>query len=91
MTMYALAVVPLSRKLHAAIPEVSQTWLADDATTVGSLSSLLQWWQYLFLMDQILPTFLMISVYIFNNGLTSLPFVFGKSTSLKIVYGRASA
>lgn len=48
MTMYALAVVPLSRKLRADMPEACQTWLADDATTVGSLSSLLQWWQYLF-------------------------------------------
>ena len=47
MAMYVLAIVLLIRKLHAAIPEACQVWFADDATAVGSLSSLFQWWQHL--------------------------------------------
>jgi len=31
MAMYALAVVPLIRRLHAAVPSVQQVWFADDA------------------------------------------------------------
>ena len=31
----------------AAIPEAFQAWFACDASTVGSLSSLFQWWQHL--------------------------------------------
>jgi len=47
MAMYALAVVPLIRHLRTIVPDVSQTWFADDATAVGSLSKLLSWWQHL--------------------------------------------
>jgi len=43
MGMYALAVVPLVRRLHNEVPDISQVWFADDASAVGSLSSLLSW------------------------------------------------
>ena len=46
MAISVLAVVPLIRQLCAAIPKGCQAWFADDATTVGSHSSLLQWWQH---------------------------------------------
>ena len=41
MAMYALAVVPLIRQLRTVVPDVRQVWFADDATAVGSLSSIL--------------------------------------------------
>ena len=47
MAMYALAVVPLIRQLHAHVPEACQAWFADDATAVGPLSFLFQWWRHL--------------------------------------------
>ena len=47
MTMYALAVVLLIRHLHIMVSDISQAWFADDASAVGSLSSLLTWWQHL--------------------------------------------
>ena len=47
MAMYALAVVPLIRQLRAHVPEACQAWFADDATAVGPLSSLFQWWRHL--------------------------------------------
>ena len=43
MAMYALAVTPLIRQLHSAHPTVSQVWYADDATGVGTCSSLQKW------------------------------------------------
>ena len=46
MAMYALAVVPLIRRLRMAVPGASQAWFADDATAVGSLSMLSTWWQH---------------------------------------------
>ena len=58
MVMYALTVVPLIQQLYAAIPEACQAWFADDATAVGSLSSLFQWWQHLSSRSA-LATFLM--------------------------------
>ena len=42
MAMDALAVVPLIRRLRADVPEACQAWYADNATAVGSLSSLFQ-------------------------------------------------
>ena len=42
MAMDALAVVPLIKRLCADVPEACQAWYADDATAVGSLSSLFQ-------------------------------------------------
>ena len=47
MAMYALAVVPLIGQLRAHVPEACQAWFADDATAVGPLSSLFQWWRHL--------------------------------------------
>ena len=47
MSMYALAVVPLIRKLHSTVPDASQVWFADDATAVGPVSKLLEWWHHL--------------------------------------------
>ena len=47
MAIHVLAVVPLIRQLHAAIPEACQAWFADDATIVGSCSSLPQRWHHL--------------------------------------------
>ena len=44
MAMYALAVLPL---IHSAHPAVSQVWYADDATGVGTCSSLRKWWDTL--------------------------------------------
>ena len=41
MSMYALAMVPLIRKLHSTVPDASQVWFADDATAVGPVSKLL--------------------------------------------------
>ena len=40
MVMYALAVVPLIRQLRTVVPDAKQVWFADDATAVGSLSSI---------------------------------------------------
>ena len=40
MAMYALAVVPLIRQLRTVVPDAKQVWFADDATAVGSLSSI---------------------------------------------------
>ena len=42
--MYALAMVPLIRRLCTEMPQVC---FADDASAVGSLSSLLTWWRQL--------------------------------------------
>ena len=47
MAMFALAVVPLIRQLRTVVPDVRQVCFADDATAVGSLSSILDWWQCL--------------------------------------------
>ena len=49
MSMYALAVVPLIRRLRSSVPDASQVWFADDATAVGTASALLEWWHHLFL------------------------------------------
>ena len=48
--MYALAVVPLIRWLRAVtavVPDACQVWFADDATVVGSLPPILDWWWHL--------------------------------------------
>ena len=47
MAMYALAVVPMIRHLRTDVPDASQAWFDDDATAVGSLSTLLMWWKHL--------------------------------------------
>lgn len=40
-------VVPLIKQLRAVVPDAKQVWFADDATAVGSLSSIFNWWQHL--------------------------------------------
>ena len=47
MAMYALAVLSLIHRLRSAHPAVSQVWYADDATGVGTCSSLRKWWDTL--------------------------------------------
>ena len=46
MPMYALATVPLIRRLNVAT-SVKQMWYADDASAYGTLSSLRVWWNLL--------------------------------------------
>ena len=45
--MYAFTVVLLIRQLRSAVPDASQVWFADDSTTVGTASTLLEWWHHL--------------------------------------------
>ena len=44
MVMYAVASVPLIKAL-SSIKDLKQLWYADDATGLGSLSSLKSWWE----------------------------------------------
>jgi len=54
MAMYALTVIPFVHRLHSAHSAVCQVWYADDATGVGTCSSLRKWWDTL---SQIGPLF----------------------------------
>ena len=47
MPMYALATIPLIRKLHSLQDDVSQVWYADDASAPGKLSRLHDWWYHI--------------------------------------------
>ena len=47
MPMYALATIPLIRKLHSLQDDVSQVWYADDALAAGKLSRLHDWWSHI--------------------------------------------
>ena len=44
MQFYALGTSPLIQLLKSKIPNVSQVWLADDATSAGKLPHLKDWW-----------------------------------------------
>jgi hypothetical protein len=44
MAMYALAVIPLIRKLQEAHEDTSQVWFADDATAASKCHRLRSWW-----------------------------------------------
>ena len=44
MAMFSLAMVPLIIKLMEQSESTVQAWFADDATGVGSLQNLKQWW-----------------------------------------------
>ena len=44
MAMYALATIPL---IHSLKSEILQVWYADDASAVGKISSLCDWWNRL--------------------------------------------
>ena len=47
MPMYALATIPLIKKLHSSLDDVSQIWYADDASAAGTINKLYQWWTQL--------------------------------------------
>ena len=44
MPMYALATIPLIRKLKSKVNEVNQVWYADDASGAGKANRLREWW-----------------------------------------------
>ena len=46
MQFYALGTNPLLKLLQAWVPEISQVWLADDATGGGKLAKLREWWDF---------------------------------------------
>ena len=45
MPMYALATIPLIRKLKSMIDDVNQVWYADDASGSGQVKRLREWWE----------------------------------------------
>ena len=47
MPMYAIAAIPLIKKLQCAVDDVNQVWYADDASVAGKISRLRQWWNLL--------------------------------------------
>lgn len=47
MPMYALATIPLIKKLHCCLGDVSQVWYADDASAAGRIARLREWWSQL--------------------------------------------
>ena len=47
MSMYALATIPLIKKLHCRLKDVSQVWYADDASAAGRITRLREWWNEL--------------------------------------------
>ena len=47
MAMYAIATIPLIRKLKEKCPDVKQAWYADDATGAASCNNLRSWWNEL--------------------------------------------
>ena len=47
MPMYALATIPLIRKLKESVNEVNQVWYADDASGAGKNINLRTWWDQL--------------------------------------------
>ena len=44
MSFYATATVQIQQLLRISISDAKQVWLADDATSAGSLTSLKKWW-----------------------------------------------
>ncbi len=44
MPMYALATVPLIKKLKENVNDINQVWYADDASGSGTINSLRLWW-----------------------------------------------
>ena len=44
MPMYALATIPLIRKLKNNANDVKQVWYADDASGAGKINRLREWW-----------------------------------------------
>ena len=52
MQFYALATRPLINRLQSSAPEISQVWLADDATGAGKLERLKEWWDTVIIEGQ---------------------------------------
>ena len=46
MPMYALATIPLIKKLQS-VEDVKQVWYADDASAAGKITRLHKWWNHL--------------------------------------------
>ena len=44
MQFYGLSTKPILEILREEVPDISQVWLADDATGAGKLQPLKQWW-----------------------------------------------
>ena len=44
MPMYALATIPLIRKLKDIVNDFNQAWYADDASGAGKINRLCEWW-----------------------------------------------
>ena len=44
MPMYALATLPLIKKLNQNTRDVNQVWYADDASAVGKIAPIRDWW-----------------------------------------------
>ena len=44
MTMFSLSMVPLITRLLEEVEAMFQVWFADDATGMGTLVNLKQWW-----------------------------------------------
>ena len=44
MPMYAIATIPLIKRLNQSPNQVNQVWCADDATAVGTVAHLREWW-----------------------------------------------
>ena len=45
MPMYAVATIPLIKKLNYRLGDVSQVWYADDASATGKIDRLREWWR----------------------------------------------
>ena len=44
MFFYAITTVHIQQLLRISVPDAKQAWLADDATSAGSLKSFKKWW-----------------------------------------------
>ena len=45
MQFYGISITPVINFLRERVPNISQVWLADDATGAGTLNELLKWWK----------------------------------------------
>ena len=43
MPFYAIATIPIIKKLHSTFNDISQVWYADDASAAGKVDALRQW------------------------------------------------
>ena len=44
MQFYGISVTPIIHSLRLQVQEVTQVWLADDATAAGKIDRLRYWW-----------------------------------------------